>query len=163
MEIKIKCLNGTNDVKIIKKGEWIDLYAADTVKLEAPTQTVENIIEFDSYMINLGIAAELPSGYEAIVAPRSSTFKHFGIILANSIGIIDNSYCGNTDYWKFPAIALRQTTIHYGDKIAQFRIQLSQKATIWQKIKWLFSNKIELVQVDNLSKTNRGGIGSTGD
>ena len=73
------------------------------------------------------------------------------------------SYNGNKDEWKFPAIAIKDATIKKGTRICQFRIQLSQKATIWQKIKWLFSNKIELVQVDNLSDNNRGGIGSTGD
>ena len=73
------------------------------------------------------------------------------------------SYRGNKDEWKFPAVAIKDTTIKKGTRICQFRIQLSQKATIWQKIKWLFSNKIELVQVDNLSDNNRGGIGSTGD
>lgn len=71
------------------------------------------------------------------------------------------SYSGNDDMWKFPAITLKNTFIKKGTRICQFRIQLSQKATIWQKIKWLFSNKIKLVEVDNLSSTNRGGFGST--
>ena len=81
---------------------------------------------------------------------------------ANSEGVIDNSYCGDEDEWRFPAIAFRDTTINKGERICQFRIQLSQKATIWQKLRWLFSNKIELVSVDKLESINRGGFGTTG-
>lgn len=71
------------------------------------------------------------------------------------------SYCGNNDIWKFPAIAFRDTIINEGDKICQFRIQPSQKASIWTKIKWLFTNKIEFVEVENLQNANRGGFGTT--
>ena len=104
----------------------------------------------------------MPDGFEAIVAPRSSTYAHYGIIQSNSIGVIDNSYCGNTDEWKFPAIAFKKTTIPQDDRICQFRIQLKQNATFWQKIKWLFNNKIKFDVVDDLSNTSRGGFGSTG-
>ncbi|MGN0145090.1 MAG: dUTP diphosphatase, partial [Clostridium sp.] len=110
----------------------------------------------------LGIAMELPKGFEAIVLPRSSTPKKFGIVCANSMGVIDNSFCSDEDEWKFPAIAIRETTIEKGTRICQFRIQLSQKATFWQKLKWLFSSGVKLIQVDSLNNEARGGLGSTG-
>ena len=155
MKIKIKVLTEGCMPEIIEKGDWIDLKVAKNVKLEANTSKVN--------LLPLGVAMKLPEGFEAIVAARSSTPSKLGIICANALGIIDNSFMGNEDEWKFPAIAIKDATIKKGTRICQFRIQLSQKATIWQKIKWLFSNKIELVQVDNLSDNNRGGIGSTGD
>ena len=155
MKIKIKVLTEGCMPEIIEKGDWIDLKVAKNVKLEVNTSKVN--------LLPLGVAMKLPEGFEAIVAARSSTPSKLGIICANALGIIDNSFMGNKDEWKFPAIAIKDTTIKKGTRICQFRIQLSQKATIWQKIKWLFSNKIELVQVDNLSDNNRGGIGSTGD
>ena len=92
---------------------------------------------------------QLPNGYEAHVAPRSSTFKNFGIICANSFGIIDNSYSGDNDIWRFPAIAMRDTVIHKGDRICQFRI-----------IKRM--PDIEFLEVETLGNSDRGGIGSTG-
>ena len=104
----------------------------------------------------------LPDGFEAIVAPRSSTYKHYGIIQTNSIGVIDSSYCGNEDEWMMPVLSFKKTTIPKNDRICQFRIQLSQKATIWQKIKWLFSNRIKIKVVENLNDVTRGGFGSTG-
>lgn len=155
MKIKIKVITPGCMPEIIEKGDWIDLKVAKNIKLEANTSKVT--------LLPLGVAMKLPKGFEAIVASRSSTPSKLGIICANALGIIDNSFMGNKDEWKFPAIAIKDTTIKKGTRICQFRIQLSQKATIWQKIKWLFSNKIELVQVDNLSDNNRGGIGSTGD
>lgn len=155
MKIKIKVLTEGCMPEIIEKGDWIDLKVAKSVKLEANASKVT--------LLPLGVAMKLPKGFEAIVASRSSTPSKLGIICANSLGVIDGSYRGNEDEWKFPVIAIKNTTIKKGTRICQFKIQLSQKATIWQKIKWLFSNKIELVQVDNLSDNNRGGIGSTGD
>jgi dUTP pyrophosphatase len=114
------------------------------------------------HLLDLGIAMQLPKGYEALVVPRSSSYRHFGFIQANSVGIIDNTYCSETDIWKLPILSLSDTTIYEGDRVAQFRIQLSQKASVWQKIKWLFSGKVELVKVDHLCNESRGGIGSTG-
>ena len=105
---------------------------------------------------------EIPEGYEAIILPRSSTFSKYGIIMTNSAGVIDSSYCGDTDEWRFPAVAFRHSSINVGDRICQFRIQLSQKATVWQKIKWLFSSKIEFVEVEHLGNADRGGFGTTG-
>jgi dUTP pyrophosphatase len=121
------------------KSDWIDLRAAETVDIEP--------MEFK--LIPLGIAMQLPAGYEAHVIPRSSTFKNFGIIQANSMGLIDESYCGDNDQWYFPAIALRKTTILANDRICQFRIMKHQP-------------QIEFREVDNLNNESRGGIGSTG-
>lgn len=121
------------------KSDWIDLHAAETVDMDP--------MEFK--LIPLGIAMQLPAGYEAHVIPRSSTFKNFGIIQANSMGLIDESYCGDNDQWYFPAIALRKTTILANDRICQFRIMKHQP-------------QIEFREVDNLNNESRGGIGSTG-
>lgn len=121
------------------KSDWIDLRAAETVDMDP--------MEFK--LIPLGIAMQLPAGYEAHVIPRSSTFKNFGIIQANSMGLIDESYCGDNDQWYFPAIALRKTTIRTNDRICQFRIMKHQP-------------QIEFREVDNLNNESRGGIGSTG-
>lgn len=173
MKIKVKGITAGCLPFIIEKGDWIDLRAAETVSFKAPQagvrkrETIDGKIvshrdvTFDFKLINLGVAMQLPKGFEAVVLPRSGTPK-LGIMCANSEGVIDNSYCGNDDEWIFPAIAFQATTINKGDRICQFRVQLSQKATIWQKLRWLFSNKIELVSVDKLEGNNRGGFGSTG-
>lgn len=124
---------------LVRHGDWIDLCAAEDI-----------IMEKGEYaLIPLGVAIELPTEYEAIIAPRSSTFMKYGIILANSIGIIDNAYCGNDDEWKFIAYATRLTKICKGDRIAQFRIQRRMEEVIVR-------------EVENLDNPNRGGIGSTG-
>lgn len=154
MEIKVKTFRDQVMPDIINKGEWIDLRA----NLDHPI----NLYKGDLMMIPLGIGMILPKGFEALVAPRSSTPKKFGILSANSIGIIDNSYSGDNDEWKFVAYALRKTTINPGDRICQFRIQLSQKATIKDKLRWLLSNKITLKQVNRLNSVDRNGFGSTG-
>ena len=136
----------------IQKGCWIDLRAAEEVTLE----------KGDSKLINLGIAMELPVGYEAILVPRSSTFKNYGIIQTNGEGVIDGfstdengkiiqgtGYCGDNDIWKMPVYATRYTVIHKNDRICQFRIQKKQP-------------DIEFVEVEHLGNDNRGGFGSTG-
>lgn len=170
--MKIKCKTNYTLPSIIKKGDWIDLYVAEDVTMSGPYATtlhrkkdVENNkrdVVFDYKLISLGVAMKLPSGFEAMVLPRSSTFRNFGITLVNSEGVIDESFCGNDDVWKFGALAFRDTTIPEGARIAQFRIQLSQKANFWQKLRWLLSSRIKIVKVDSLSDVNRGGIGSTG-
>ena len=121
------------------KSDWIDLRASEDVVLKKG--------EFK--LIPLGIAMELPKGYEAHVVPRSSTFKNFGIIQTNSFGVIDNSYCGDSDQWYFPALAIRDTEIHKNDRICQFRIMKNQPV-------------IEFDEVEHLEFGNRGGFGSTG-
>lgn len=139
--INIKYLTDSIDklTYIDGKSDWIDLRAAETVDMEP--------MEFK--LIPLDIAMQLPAGYEAHVIPRSSTFKNFGIIQANSMGLIDESYCGDNDQWYFPAIALRKTTILANDRICQFRIMKHQP-------------QIEFREVDSLNNESRGGIGSTG-
>lgn len=179
-KILVKRFKNENDLpivelpKVIMKGDWIDLRCAQETKFVAPqagtlkaeTHNGETVkhrdVKFDLQLIPLGIAMKLPKGYEAVVLPRSSTAKGMGLIQANSQGVIDYTYSGDHDEWKFPAIALRDTTIKVGERICQFRIQLSQKATFWQKIKWLFTNKIEIVEVSSLGNNSRGGFGSTG-
>lgn len=177
MKLKIKVKEITKGCMpyIIQNGDWIDLVCAEDIKIDAPQADTLKEIHFndgsrakyrnvtaDLEYIPLGVAMQLPKGFEAIVAPRSSTPNKFGIMCANSFGVIDGCYCGNNDEWKFPVVAIRPTFIEKGCRICQFRIQLSQKATLWQKIKWLFSSGVELVKVDNLQENNRGGFGSTG-
>lgn len=137
--IKIKYLRDIKKIEKINAGDWIDLRAAETVKLKKG--------EFK--MIPLGVAMQLPKGYEALMAPRSSTFKRHGILLANSIGVIDESYKGDGDEWHFPALAMKRTVIQKNDRICQFRIIRHQP-------------DVELVEVFILGNDDRGGLGSTG-
>ncbi len=121
------------------KSDWIDLRASETVELAAG--------EFA--LIPLGVAMELPKGYEAHLVPRSSTFKNYGILQTNSCGIVDGSYCGDEDMWRMPVYATRDTVIHVNDRIAQFRIVENQP-------------KITFTEVETLNNESRGGFGSTG-
>lgn len=139
LNIKIKYFTDIEKIKPIEKGDWIDLRAAETVELKKG--------EFK--LIPLGIGMELPEGYEAHVVPRSSTYKNFKIIETNSMGIIDNSYCGDNDQWFFPAYALEYTIINKNDRICQFRIVEKQP-------------KINFEEVNELKNPDRGGHGSTG-
>lgn len=139
MEIKIKYQDGMEEIKQAHRGEWYDLRAGEDVRLE----------QGEYYRIPLGVSIKLPEGYEAIVAPRSSTFEKFGIIMSNSIGVIDNAYSGDNDIWSFGAIAMRDTRIEKNDRIAQFRIIYGQP-------------ECEIVKVYHLDGTDRGGFGSTG-
>lgn len=121
------------------KSDWIDLRCAEEIQMKAG--------EFK--LIPLGVAMELPKGYEAHVVPRSSTFKTYGVIQANSMGIIDNSYCGPNDQWKFPALAVRDTVIEVNDRICQFRIMENQPELVFEE--------------DSLEgNADRGGYGTTG-
>ena len=138
-QIKIKYLKDIMPLEVNDKGDWIDLRAAEDVDMTAG----------DYYLIPLGVSMKLPEGYEAHVVPRSSTFKKWGIIQSNHMGVIDNSYSGSMDEWKFPAIALRTTHIHKNDRICQFRLVKNQEP-------------VEFIKVDHLDDTNRGGFGSTG-
>lgn len=177
MKLKVKLKRFTNSEghkvnlpQIIKKGDWIDLYTLEEVTLSPPqagtlkgSEAKKRDVISEVTYIPLGVAIQLPAGFEAIIAPRSSTPKKLGVICANAIGIIDNSYKGNDDQWMFPAIAIRKTHLSANTRICQFRIQLSQKATLWQKMKWFLASGIEIVEVDDLSSDNRGGFGSTGN
>lgn len=168
MKIKVKLFNKKCKFEFIENGEWIDLYAGEDVTMEGPYSlplnktTNRRHVAFSIYNIPLGIGMKLPKGVEAQILPRSSTFKSWPILMRNSKGIIDCSYSGPNDQWKFAAIAMNAVEIKEGDKICQFRLVLSQKATVWQKIKWLFTNKIEFEFVDDYDGIDRGGFGSTG-
>lgn len=174
LKIKVKVLTEGCMPEINPKGDWIDLRSAVDMEILAPQSgtlkkvTVNNKevnyrnVTMETYYIPLGIAVKLPKGYEAIVASRSSSPHKIGLFIPNGQGIIDNSYSGNSDQWNYVCSPMRQVSIKKGDRICQFRIQLSQKANIWQKIKWLLSSGVELIQVNDLGNNNRGGLGSSG-
>ena len=141
MNIKIKY--HSDEIKkltyIDGKSDWIDLRSAEDVELK--------LGEFK--LISLGISMQLPKGYEAHIVPRSSTYKNFGIIQTNHMGVVDETYCGNNDVWMMPVLAMRDTVIHKNDRICQFRIIEHQPV-------------IEFEEVNNLEGSDRGGFGSTG-
>lgn len=139
MKIKIRYATDIEKIEKIAVGDWIDLRCAEDTELKAG--------EFK--LISLGVAMQLPEGYEAHVLPRSSTYKKYKIIMANSMGIVDNSYCGNDDIWRFPAYATEDTFIAKGERICQFRIMKTQE-------------ELEFEEVNDLGNENRGGFGSTG-
>ena len=143
MNKTIKIKYHTDEIEKLRyidgKSDWIDLRASEDVGLKAG--------EFK--LISLGVSMELPKGYEAHVVPRSSTFKTWGILQTNSIGIIDESYCGDNDIWKMPVYATRDTTIHKNDRICQFRIEKHQPV-------------IKFKEVEHLEGEERGGFGSSG-
>lgn len=138
-KIRIKYLRDIKKIQRFNTGDLIDLRAAETVTMKAG--------EYKE--IPLGVAMELPKGYEAWVVPRSSTFKKYGVLLVNGVGIIDESYAGDNDEWNFLAYAVRDTTIHKNERICQFRIVAHQPL-------------IHLEEVETLGNADRGGLGSTG-
>lgn len=138
-KIKVKYFGDVEHIKKFKVGDWIDLRAAEEIVLLAG----------EYKMIPLGVAMQLPEGYEAIIAPRSSTFKKYGVICANSIGIIDESYCGDNDQWHFPVLSINGTHIPKNERICQFRIVKHQP-------------EIDFEEVEKLGNKDRGGLGSTG-
>lgn len=139
MEIKVHYHSDIHPLEKTEKGDWIDLRVAEDVTLKAD--------EFK--LISLGVSIQLPDGYEAYIVPRSSTFKHWGIIQTNHMGVIDNSYCGDNDIWMFPALATRDVLIEKNSRICQFRIQKKM-------------DNIAITTVEHLGDTDRGGFGSSG-
>lgn len=140
MQIQVKYHNNNiPKLKKISKGDLIDLYAAETVKLKAGEHA----------LVSLGVSMKLPEGYKANIYPRSSTFKNWGTLQQNSVGQIDNSYSGTNDVWKYPVYATRDTIINEGDKICQFELVPIMPP-------------VELIEVDSLDDIDRGGFGSTG-
>lgn len=140
MDLLIKYHNkNLTAIKKVSHGDWIDLRASETISL----------CSGDFRIISLGISVMLPKGYEAHIVPRSSTFKNYGLIQVNSMGVIDESYCGDNDIWGFPVYATRDTTVSENDRICQFRIIKKMP-------------EINIVECDHLSSNNRGGFGSTG-
>ena len=146
IEVKIKYTDQeVTKLKTIEKGDWIDLYAAEDITLK----------QGEFALVSLGFAMEFPPEYEAHLLPRSSTFKKWGIIQTNSMGIIDHTYCGDTDIWKMPVYCLAPrhgdvTRIEKGDKICQFRLMKRME-------------EVKFNEVDTLGNEDRGGFGSTGN
>ncbi len=140
LEIKVKYFDKEiPKLEKIKVGDWIDLRSAETVELK----------QGEFKLIPLGIGMKLPYGFEANIVPRSSTFKNFGILQTNSMGVIDNSYSGNNDQYFFPALAMRDTKIEKGDRICQFRVNRTMP-------------NVEFIEVSELDEVSRSGFGSTG-
>lgn len=137
--ILVKCHTDILPIEVSPNGDWVDLRAAEDVDMKAG----------DFRLISLGVSMKLPDGFEAHIVPRSSTYKNWGIIQANHMGVIDNSYCGDNDIWKFPAIAIRDTHICKNERICQFRIMKKQPTLRFQPIDWLGAE-------------DRGGFGSSG-
>lgn len=137
--IKIKYIKDIEPIEVSEKGDWIDLRVGEDTYLAGG----------EYKPIPLGVAIQLPKGYEALVVPRSSTFRRYGILPVNSMGIIDESYCGDEDEWHFLAYATKPVVLHKDERICQFRIIEHQP-------------KLNMVEVDTLGNANRGGIGSTG-
>ena len=138
-DILVKYHADIEPIQKTDKGDWIDLRVAEDVDLKAG--------EFK--ILSLGVSMKLPDGYEAVVIPRSSTFKTWGILQTNHFGLIDNSYCGDNDIWRFPALATRDVHIEKNSRICQFRIQKKMDA-------------VTFTTVDNLGGADRGGFGSSG-
>lgn len=144
MKIEIKYqVDGIDKIGKISNGDWIDLRSAETVIMKRG----------DFKLISLGVSMRLPDGYEANVVPRSSTFKNYGIIQTNSFGVIDNSYCGENDIWKFPAYATRDCKINKNDRICQFRINKTMSEE---------NPLLSILEVKELGNASRDGFGSTG-
>ena len=157
MKLKIKYMRICKDIsplQVIEKGEWVDLRLAETTHLS----------QWEMKYLPLGIRMQIPKGYEANIAPRSGTFKNFKILQVNSPGVVDHTFSGKEDMWKLPALATEAVAIEENSRICQFRISLSQRATAWQKLKWLFTSGVEFVEEEWLTgnEQSRGGFGSTG-
>lgn len=140
LDIRVKYWPGMPLLEQWDKGDWCDLYTREDVTLQPG----------DFKIIHLGVAMKLPEGYEAYLAPRSSTFKRWGVIQTNSVGVIDSSYCGNGDEWGMPVYATKAVTIPRGTRLCQFRIQKSQP-------------KLNFIISTDLGETDRGGFGSSGE
>lgn len=156
MKIKVKYHN--QNCKFETFGNWIDLKSSERVEIK----------QFDNRLISLGFSMKLPKYFQGNIVPRSGTYNKFKIIQANHYGVVDgpdnisSGYSGNDDIWKFNAIALKDTIINEGDRICQFEIKPSMKAPWYIKLMWLFTSKLEFIEVENLDFVNRGGFGSTG-
>lgn len=163
MKIKVKIFDGGHTPEITAKGDWYDISMPKDGKLEciyadtlSKKRTVRKV-KIANQLVGLGFAMKLPAGFESYILPRSSTYNKFHVDLANTMPVIDNSFNGDSDEWKANIKAYDTTEWKAGDRLFQMRIQLSQKATIWQKIKWLFWNgKVEFIIVDHLNKVSRG-------
>jgi dUTP pyrophosphatase len=146
-DIKVKYKNTDSyRLKVIPEGDWIDLAVDEDVSLKA----------FEFKLVELGIAMQLPLYFEANIVPRSSTFIKYGILQANSFGVIDQSYSGDNDWWKFPALAIRDTFVPRGTRICQFKLVRTQLSNVWL-------NDLRFNEADVFNSVSRGGFGSTGN
>ena len=143
IDIKVRYDNIENPIKYSNNGDWIDLYTAEDADLK----------QGEFRLISLGVSMELPQGCEASIVPRSSTFGRYGVLQTNSYGVIDSSYCGDEDVWKFPAYATRDIFIPKGTRICQFKINETMRSKL---------GDIEFIPVFTLGNVPRGGFGSTG-
>ena len=156
--VKVLKHNDIANIIINEKGDCFDLIATEDCIVKSNK----------AHLVSLGVSMKLPSGCVAKIYDRSSNPIKRNFYLANGVGYIDNSYKGKDDVWKFQAAAIRSShyeaaKINKGDRICQFEISLSQKATVWQKLKWLFTSGYRFEYVDSLEDTSRGGFGSTGN
>ena len=161
MKIRVKLHDGQQPLEILEQGDWVDLRSNIEYTAHAPTMKLGES-KLDVKLVPLGIAMELPKYFEANILPRSGSFKNFGFVLLNSMGIIDHSYRGNNDEWMANLLFLKKAQINKGDRILQFRIRPSQFAPWWVHLKWIFKKKIEFVYVEDLENNDRGGFGSSG-
>lgn len=159
MKIRIKYHNDRCRVYSNPNGDWIDLRASKSV---CKPKSDEDFKRFESIRMPLGISMELPPYFEAIVVARSSSLKNYGFIVPNGFGVIDNTYCGDEDEWCCLMLMIENKAINAGDRICQFRIQPSQFAPWWIKLKWLFNSGIKFIEVNSLNNYNRGGFGQSG-
>lgn len=143
IDIKVRYDNSDNPIKYSENGDWIDLFTAEDAVLE----------QGEFKLISLGISIELPPGVEANIVPRSSTFGRYGVLQTNSFGVIDSSYNGDEDIWKFPAYATRDVEIPKGTRICQFRLNETMRSKF---------EDVDFVPVFTLGNITRGGFGSTG-
>lgn len=139
MVIRIKYKN-VQPLEKLTVGDWIDLTLAENLWIKKD----------EHKLVPLGVAMELPEGYEAWIAPRSSTFKKYGLIQTNTPGIVDNTFCGDNDWWFWSVYATRDVSIPKGTRVCQFRIMKKME-------------NIDFVEVDILGNKDRNGCGSTGD
>ena len=140
MKVKVKYFNQNIDkLEKIAEGDLIDLRAAETVDIKAG----------EAKKVRLGVGMKLPEGYHAEVYPRSSLFKNFHVLLTNSVGVIDNCYCGDNDEWCAMLYATENTSIWENSKILQFRIVKNMES-------------LEFEEVEHLDSKSRGGYGTTG-
>ena len=155
LNLKVRYIDkGIEEMVKIEKGDLIDLRASSIKVNGEDKELKENgVVKYkagDVVFVGLGFAMEMPKGYKANVYPRSSTFKNYGLILTNSVGQIDNTYCGNDDEWKVMLYALKDGEIAYNDRIVQMEVMKAMPS------------RVNILTVDNLGGSNRGGYGSTG-
>ena len=143
MEAKLKIKYHVKELEKLRyidgKSDWIDLRVAENVSMK----------QGEYRLISMGISVEIPKGHEMLIVPRSSAFKNFGILQTNSMGVVDESYCGDNDIIRMPVLAMRDTELHINDRIGQFRLMPHQP-------------EVHFIEVDHLDNEDRGGFGTTG-